>query len=163
MAEDLFEALAALDGAPSATRNARFARRLRDLIREWLTGLMDVSFDGEFAERRQSLGQRLVRLDLSFQDLVLLEAMASRRLFSLAFALMDGRPQELSLAVRTLNTAILYDRALIYAGFVELHDRELEQALLERFLSITGFSPSLYEGLAETWERNQDGPPPTLS
>jgi hypothetical protein len=55
----------------------------------------------------------------------------------------------------TLDKALNLDLALIYSAYLEVRDAEMERALLDRFLSVTGFSRTLYENLVEArgWSR----------
>jgi hypothetical protein len=151
MIEDLADRLIKSNGAQPLMRNARFVQRLHDVLREWLMGLMKGPFDDGRAERRLALGQRLANVDLTFEDVILLEAMTHQRLFALAERRVGEQPQELSSTMRTLNKVMTYDRGLVYAGCLDLHDAELEDSLLDRFLTVTGFSPTLYESLVEAW------------
>jgi len=155
MIEDLAVRLIKSNGAQPLMRNARFTQRLRDVLREWLTGLVEGPSDDGHAERRRALGQRLADVDLTFEDVILLEEMTRQRLFTLAQRRLGEKPQELSSTIHTLNKAMTYDRGLVYAGCLDLHDAQLEHTLLDRFLTVTGFSPSLYESLAEAWHWNQ--------
>ena len=146
-----------LDGVPQLLRNGRFTRRLHALVEEWLSGLLVPAYqDVEHLERRRDLGCRLARLDISYEEVMLMEALAHRQLVNIADKHLDGHADELSSTLSALHTALTYDRGLVHAGFAELRDSEMEQALLDRFLAITGFSPSLYEGLAETWEQARE-------
>ena len=155
MTEDLLQCLSSLDGVKPLMANARFAQRLQTLVHEWLTGLVDVRCEDGCVERRQALGEKLAHLDIALEDLVFLEWVACQRMFSLASERLQGRPEDLSQTLYVLNKAMMRDRVLVHAGYLELHDAELEQALLDRFLSITGFSPTLYESLAEAWRWSQ--------
>jgi hypothetical protein len=137
-------------------RNARFIQRLHDVLREWLLGLTEDPFDDGRAERRRAVGQRLADAHLTFEDVILLDGMTRQRLLTLAERRLGKRPQELSSMVQALNKAMTYDRGLVYAGCLDLHDAELEDALLDRFLTVTGFSPTLYENLVEAWRWNQE-------
>jgi len=155
---DLAESLMALNGAQRLTSNARFVRLLHDLLDEWLTGVTAGTFDDDEdgrVERRRALGQKLADVNLTFEDLVLMEGIAQERLFALAQTQLGDEPQRLALMMQALSKAMTYDRALVHAGCLDLHDSELEEALLDRFLTVTGFSPSLYESLAEAWRWNR--------
>jgi hypothetical protein len=154
--EALVEALVGLDGARPLNTSARFARRLRDVLREWLTGTVAGAFDEDRAERRVALGRELADVDLALEDVILLESVAQQRLFTLVQQRLDEEPRKLTSTMQALSKAMTVDRALIYAGCLDLHDEELEQALLDRFLSVTGFSPTLYESLAEAWRWSQE-------
>ncbi|MGD2104514.1 MAG: protoglobin domain-containing protein [Anaerolineae bacterium] len=156
MIEDLAKCLIRYNGVQPLMRNARFVRRLHDVLHEWLTGLFDEAFDRERAETRRALAEKLVDMDLTFEDVILLEGMARQQLCELAVRHLDGQPQELSSTMQALNKVMTYDRALIYGGCLDLHDKRLEQTLLDRFLTVTGFSPTLYESLVEArgWNRN---------
>lgn len=155
MIEDLAERLIKSNGSQPLMRNARFLERLHDVLREWLVGLMEAPFDDDQADGRRALGQRLADADLTFEDVILLEGMTRQQLLDLAERRLSDQPQELSSTIYTLNKAMTYDRGLVYAGCLDLHDSELEEALLDRFLTVTGFSPSLYESLAEAWRWNR--------
>ena len=152
----LVEGVTQLDGVPRLLRNGRFTGRLHALVEEWLLGVLAPAYDDvERQERRRDLGRRLARIDVCFEEVMLLEAMAHGRLLALISKNQDGGADQLSLMLGALQKALSYDRGLVHAGYVEFRDSEMEQALLDRFLSITGFSPSLYEGLAETWEQER--------
>jgi hypothetical protein len=56
----------------------------------------------------------------------------------------------LSSTMRTLDKALNLDLALIYSAYLEVRDAEMERTLLDRFLTVTGFSRTLYENLAGT-------------
>ena len=51
--------------------------------------------------------------------------------------------------MQALEKALSLDLALIYNGYLEVRDAEMERTLLDRFLKVTGFSRTLYENLAE--------------
>ena len=154
--EDLAERLIKSNGAQSLMKNARFTRRLHDVLREWLDGLFEAPFENGGAEKRRALGQKLADVDLTFEDVILLEGMMRQRLFALAQARFDEHSLELLSAIHALNKAMTYDRGLVYSGCLDLHDEELENTLLDRFLTVTGFSPTLYESLVEAWRWNQN-------
>lgn len=156
MIEDLAERLIKTNGTQHLMRNTRFTHRLHELLREWLTGLVEEPFDDGRAERRRALGQSLGDVDLTFEDLILLEGMTRQRLYALAQRRLVEQPQKLSSAMHTLNKAMTYDRGLVYAGCLDLHDEELEQTLLDRFLTVTGFSPTLYDSLAEAYRWSEE-------
>lgn len=153
--EDLAERLVKSNGAQSMMKNARFTQRLHDVLREWLSGLFEAPFDNGGMEKRRALGKKLADVNLTFEDVILLEGMTRQRLFALAQEQFERHSLELLSMMHTLNKAMTYDRGLIYGGCLDLHDEELEHALLDRFLTITGFSPTLYESLVEAWRWNQ--------
>ena len=154
--EALAETLIELDGARTLNTSARFARRLRDVLHEWLTGVVVGPFDEESADRREALGRKLADAGLALEDLILLESLAQQRLFALAQQRLCEQPGKMISTMQAVSKAMTYDRALIYTGCLALHDEELEQALLDRFLSVTGFSPTLYESLAEAWRWSRE-------
>lgn len=153
--QDLGERLVALNGTQALMANARFIRRVHGLLDEWLTGLLDGAFDQTYVERRRALGQELADVDLTFEDVILLEGMTRERIFELARRRLDGQPHRLSSLMHTLDKALSRDLALIYEGYLDVRDAQMEQALLDRFLTITGFSPTLYDSLAEAWRWDQ--------
>ncbi len=128
--------------------NARFARRWHSVLREWLMGLLDGLFDGERAEERWGLGKKLTDVDLTFGDVILLEGLARQQLFELAREQLGENPDSLSAMMCTLDKAMNLDMALIYSGYLQMRDAEMERASLDRFIAITGFSRTLYENLA---------------
>ncbi len=144
--------LAKFKGTQPLMSNARFVQRLHSVLREWLMGLLNGTFDGEYVEERLTFGWELVEIDLTFEDVILLEELARRELFRFAQRRLGGRPQVLSSTMRTLNKALNLDLALIYSAYLEVRDAEMERTLLDRFLTVTGFSRTLYENLAEAWE-----------
>ncbi len=158
--DDVIEVLAGRliksNGSQSLMKNARFTRRLHDVLREWLDGLFEAPFDNGGAEKRRALGQKLADVDLTFEDVILLEGMMRQRLFVLAHERFDEHSPELLSTMNALNRAMTYDRGLIYTGCLDLHDEKLENTLLDRFLTVTGFSPTLYESLVEAWRWNQN-------
>lgn len=143
--------------------NARFVRRLHSVLREWLIGLLDGTFDEEYAQARRAFVQELVEVDLAFEDIILLESLTRKRLLELAQKQLDGDPQALSAKMHTLNKALCLDLALIHSGYLQIRDAEMEHALLDRFLAITGFSRTLYENLAEAREWSELSLPPVRS
>lgn len=157
MVEGLGEQLVQFKGVQPLMANTRFARRFHNVLLEWLTGLLDGSFDETYAKERRAFGQKLAEVDLTFDDVILLEGLARQQLFDLAQREMGDQPQRLSSTMHTLNKALNCDLALIYSSYLDIHDAEMERALLDRFLSITGFSPTLYESLAEAqgWKRGE--------
>lgn len=145
--------LAQLKGVQPLMSNARFARRWHNVLREWLMGLLDGPFDGERAEERWTLGKKLIDVDLTFGDLILLEGLARQQLFELVRERLGENPDSLSAMMYTLDKALNLDLALIYSGYLQTRDAEMERASLDRFIAITGFSRTLYENLAETQAR----------
>jgi hypothetical protein len=118
-------------------------------------GLLDGTFDDATIEKRQALGRKLADVDLAFEDVILLEGRARQHLFELAQQKLVDQPQRLSSMMHTLNKALDCDLALVYVGCLDIRDAEMERALLDRFLAVTGFSPTLYESLVEAWRWSQ--------
>jgi hypothetical protein len=150
----LGEELAQLKGTQSLMANARFVRRLHGVLREWLVGLLDGTFDEDHLRARREFGQRMVEADLTFEDVILLEGLARQQFAELAKKRSDGRSRALSAMLRALEKALCLDLALVHGSYLQVHDARMEQALLDRFLTITGFSRTLYQNLAETRGRN---------
>lgn len=155
--ESLGEQLAQLKGTQPLMANARFVRRLYSILREWLTGLLDGTFDEDYAQARWRFGQRMAEADLTFEDLILLEALARERLAELARKHLDGHSRTISSTLHTLEKALCLDLALVHSGYLHVHDTQMERELLDRFLTVTGFSRTLYENLAETRGQNREG------
>lgn len=155
LVDALGKRLAQLNGMQPLMSNIRFARRLYGLLREWLMGLLDGTFDGEGAQERWTLGKRLADVDLAFEDVILLEGLARQQLFELAREQVCQSPDSLSEMMYTLDKALNLDLALIYSGYLHVRDAEMERALLDRFITVTGFSRTLYENLAEAQGREQ--------
>lgn len=153
--ESLAKLLEQLKGAQPLMSNARFVWRLHSVLHEWLMGLLNGAFDGQYAKERWVFGQRLLDADLTFADVIMLGGIVRSQFFELAQERLEGYPEELSATMRTLDKALDLDLALIYSGYLQVHDAEMERALLDRFLTITGFSRTLYENLAEAQERKQ--------
>ncbi|RLC60005.1 MAG: hypothetical protein DRI79_07400 [Chloroflexi bacterium] len=156
--ETLGRQLAQFKGTQPLMANARFVQRLHGVLCEWLEGLLDGTFDGEYVKERWAFGQKLMEIDLTFEDVILLEELARGQLFELAQTRLSERPQALSATMRTLDKALNLDLTLIYNGYLQVRDAEMERMLLDRFLAITGFSRTLYENLAEAWEWSEGGP-----
>lgn len=133
--------------------NARFVRRLHSVLREWLMGLLSGSFDDGYIQARKELVQKLIEVDLTCEDIILLESLARRELFAAAQAKLNGNPEALSAAMTVLDKALCLDLALIYNSYIQARDAQVERTLLDRFLAITGFSRTLYENLAEAQNR----------
>lgn len=140
-------------GTQPLMSNARFVQRLHSVLREWLMGLLSGSFDDGYIQSRDELVQKLIEVDLACEDIILLESLARSELFALAQAKLNGNPEALSAAMSVLDKALCLDLALIYNGYMQARDAEIERTLLDRFLAITGFSRTLYENLAEAQNR----------
>lgn len=149
--ETLGEQLVALNGTQALMTNTRFARRLHSVLTDWLMGLLDGAFDEEYVERRRALGQELADLDLTFEHVILLESIMRQQVFELAQKGLNAQPERLSTVMHTLDKALRRDLVFIYEGYLDFRDAKMEQSLLDRFLTITGFSPTLYDSLAEAW------------
>jgi hypothetical protein len=151
MVQNLCQKLAEFKDAQQLMANPRYARRLHDVLHEWLAGLLEGTFDEEYTKARWSLVQRLIDTDLEFSDLILLGNLARELLLELARSL--AKPSEaLWDVINTLERALCLDLALILNGYIHIREDEMERAMLDRFLSITGFSRTLYENLAEARE-----------
>ncbi len=149
MIEGLSRRLMELNDRQQLMGNARFARCLHDLLAEWWAGLLDGGFDEAYFEDRRALGKRLLELELTFEDVILLESLAQQRVFRVGQEHLREHPQVLWATMYTLNKAFNLDLGAIHSGYLEAHDAELEQEQLDRFLTVTGFSPTLYESLVE--------------
>lgn len=147
--EVLGKQLARVKGAQPLMANARFVQRLHAVLREWLMGLLDGTFDGDYVEERSAFGRNLVEIDLTFEDIILLEGLARQQLFVFARRKLGEHPQVLSSTMCTLDKALNLDLALIYSAYLEVRDTEMERVLLDRFLAVTGFSRTLYENLVK--------------
>lgn len=149
MIEGLSERLMALNDRQQLMGNARFARRLHGLLGDWWMGLLDGAFDEEYFEDRIALGKRLVDLGLTFEGLILLKGLTRQYVFELAQNKLLDRPQVLWTTMHTLNKAFDLDLGVVHLGYLKAHDANLERKQLDRFLAVTGFSPTLYESLVE--------------
>lgn len=136
----------------SLMTNTRFVQRLHGVLREWLTGPLAGEFDEAYAQARWALVHKLMEVDLTFEDIILIEGLAREQLLGLAQARLGVEAEELSATVHALDKALRLDMALIHGGYTQVRDAEIERATLDRFLAITGFSRSLYENLAEARE-----------
>jgi hypothetical protein len=147
--KDIGDQLAKFKGTQSLMSNKRFVRRLHSVLGEWLIGLLDGAFDEEYVGRRFAFGRKLLEIDLTFEDVILLEELTRRQLFGLAKDKLSDSPHVLSSTMHTLDKAFNIDLALIYSIYLEAREAEMERVLLDRFLSVTGFSRTLYENLAD--------------
>ncbi len=147
--QDLGEQLTKFKGTQSLMTNNRFVRRLHSVLREWLNGLLDGTFDNEYIKKRVAFGQKLAEADLTFEDMILLEQMTRKQLFKLVEEKLGEHPGVLSSTMHTLDKALNMDLTLIYSAYLEVRDAEMKRALLNQFLTVTGFSRTLYENLAE--------------
>jgi hypothetical protein len=148
----LSKQLVQFKGTQELLANTRFVQRLHSLLSEWLMGLLDGTFDEEYVQMRWAFVRDLVEVDLTFEDLLLLEGLARKRLFELAKVRLGDGSGGLLETIYTLDKALCLDRALIFSCYTEIRDAEIERSLLDRFLAITGFSRTLYENLAEARE-----------
>lgn len=148
--EVLGRQLVQFKGTQPLMANPRFVQRLHGVLYEWLAGLFVGTFDEEYVSERRAFGRKLVEIDLTFEDVILLEGLARTKIFEFAQSRLGKRPQLLSSTMRTLDKALNLDLALIYSAYLEVRDAEMERALLDRFLTVTGFSRTLYENLAGT-------------
>lgn len=155
--EALGKQLSEFKGTQPLMSNARFAHRLHGVLREWLVGLLDGTFDVKYVKNRLTFGRALVEIDLTFEDVILLEELTRRQLFEFAQRKLGERPQLLSSTMLTLDKALNLDLVLIYSAYLEVRDAEMERALLDRFLTVTGFSRTLYENLADAREWSEEG------
>ena len=146
--ENLGEQLAEFKGTQPLLSNKRFARRLHGVLREWLNGLLGGTFDQEYVQGRSTFGRRLVEIDLKFEDIILLEELTRRQILGFVEESLDERPAVSPSTLSTLDKAFNLDMALIYSAYLKVHDAQMERALLDRFLTVTGFSRTLYENLA---------------
>jgi hypothetical protein len=139
------------DAQPLLT-NTRFVERLHGVLHKWLTGPLLGTFDEAYAQTRWALVNELVEVGLTFEDVILMKALARRQLLELAQAHLNGNPEGLTTTMGALDKAMCLDMALIYSGYTQVRDAEIERSMLDRFLAITGFSRTLYENLAEARE-----------
>ena len=129
--------------------NARFVSRLYSVLGEWLDGLLDGTFDERRVQERIAFGRNLRDKDLTFEDIILLDGLVRRQLFDLAQEQSCPGSASLLSIMHTLDKALTLDMMLIYNGYRRVREVEMERALLDRFITVTGFSRTLYENLAE--------------
>jgi hypothetical protein len=139
-------------GTQSLMTNARFVQRLHGVLREWLAGPLSGEFDEAYAQARWTLVRKLTEVDLTFGDIILIQGLAREQLLELTQARLGGGADELSATMHALDKALRLDMTLIYGGYTQVRDAEIERVMLDRFLAITGFSRTLYENLAEARE-----------
>jgi hypothetical protein len=139
-------------GTQSLMANVRFVQRLHAVLREWLTGPLAGEFDEAYTQTRWALVRKLLEVDLTFEDIILIEGLARGQLLKLAQMRLDVEDEDLSAMAYALEKALRLDMALIHDGYTRVRDAEIERATLDRFLAITGFSRTLYENLAEARE-----------
>ncbi len=155
--ETLGRQLVRFKGTQPLMTNAHFVRRLHDVLRDWLMGPLGGTFDDEYVKDRLAFGRELVAAGLAFEDVILLEELARTQLFDSVRRRFGENHQVLSSVMRTLGKAFSLDLELIYSAYHDVRDAQMERALLDRFLSVTGFSRTLYENLAEARERREGG------
>jgi hypothetical protein len=155
--EDLGQQLCKFKGTQSLMSNQRFVLRLHGVLLEWLTGLLDGTFDEAYVAERSAFGRRLIEVGLRFEDVILLEELTRTHLFGIARQSLNENPQVLSSTMHTLDRAFSLDLTIIYSTHLRVRDAEMERALLDRFLTVTGFSRTLYESLAEAQSSRQAG------
>ena len=148
--------LAQFKGTQPLMANTRFVQRFYDVLNEWLMGLLDGTFDGKYVKKRCTFGRKLAEIDWTFEDVILLEGLTRGYLLELVQGQLGECPHALSATMHTLDKALNLDLALIYSGYLQVHDAEMERTLLDRFLDVTGFSRTLYENLAEARERSEE-------
>lgn len=146
-----------LKGTQSLMTNARFVQRLHSVLHEWLIGPFAEEFDEAYAQARWALVRKLMEVDLTFEDIILIEGLAREKLLRLTQERLDVGAEELSATMYALNKALHLDMALLHGGYTQLREAEIERATLDRFLAITGFSRTLYENLAEAREWSEVG------
>lgn len=150
--EAISSCLVQFKNTQSLMTNTRFVQRLYSVLREWLTGPLTGEFDETYAQTRWTLVRELMEVDLTFEDIILIEELAREQLLRLAQTHLDMGDEDLSATVHALDKALCLDMALIHSGYTQVRDTEIERATLDRFLAITGFSRTLYENLAEARE-----------
>jgi len=141
--------LAECNGVKPLMSNKRFVEGLHNLLRDWLKGFLDGGFDGLYAERRKAFGRKLLNSDLAFEDVILLQGLARQEMLKLIQEKLQGRPEELLSMMSAVDKAMNVDSALVYRGYLQVRDDQLEQELLDQFIDVTGFSRTLYENLTE--------------
>ena len=152
----LGEQLAQFKGTQMLMVNTRFVRRFYDVLNEWLVGLLNGTFDEKYVKKRCTFGSKLAEIDWTFEDVILLEGLTRGYLFELARGQLEKSPHALSATMHTLDKALNLDMTLIYSGYLQARDAEMERALLDHFLDVTGFSRTLYENLAGARERSEE-------
>ena len=152
--EGLGKYLVQFKNTQSLLANARFVERLHSVLQEWLTGPLEGAFDEAYAQARQALVHRLIEVDVTFEDVILLEGLTRKKLLEVAQVRQNGGSEPLSDMMRALDKVLCLDLALIHNGYIQIRDAEIERSLLDRFLAVTGFSRTLYENLAEAQEWN---------
>jgi hypothetical protein len=155
--EDLGQQLTKFKGTQALMSNQRFVLRLNGVLLEWLTGLLDGTFDEAYVAERSAFGRRLIEVGLTFEDVILLEELSRTHLFGIARENLKDNPELLSSTIHTLDRALSLDLTLIYSAYLRVRDAEMERVLLDRFLTVTGFSRTLYESLAEAQSSGQPG------
>lgn len=154
--QGLGKQLVQFKGTQPLMANTRFVQRFHDVLNEWLTGLLDGTFDGKYVEKRCTFGRRLAEIDWTFEDVIMLEGLTREYLLELAQGQLGPSPHALSATMHTLDKALNLDMTLIYSGYLQARDAEMERTLLDHFLEVTGFSRTLYENLAGARERSEE-------
>ena len=137
--------------------NARFVKQLHEVLQEWFLGLLESPLEQDSLDHKAALGRRFVEIELEFEDIILLERMAHAQLQALVLGNLGADAGEFALTMDTLNRALCLHLALLHRGYFKVRDADMERTMLDRFLTVTGFSRTLYENLAGSREWGGNG------
>jgi len=127
--------------------NTRFVDILYRVLCDWMDGLLLADYAESYVEHRVQMVQRLAGLDLALADIILLGDLVRRELFALARERLGNDAVAISAMQEVIDKSISLDMVVVCDIYQQMHDEEIEKALLDHFLSVTGFSRSLYENL----------------
>ena len=132
--------------------NTRFADTLHRVSCVWMDGPLLADYTESYGEHRVLTVQRLASLDLALADTILLRDLVRRELLALATKRLGGDDVAMPAMQEAIDQSISLDLMVVCDICQQLHDEEMEKALLDLFLSVTGFSRSLYEGMTVVQE-----------
>ncbi|MCJ7739425.1 MAG: hypothetical protein MUQ10_19280 [Anaerolineae bacterium] len=132
--------------------NTRCADTLHRVLRDRMDGLLLADCSESYGEHRVLTVQRLASLDLALADIILLGDLVRRELLALARKRLGGDDAAMPAMQEAIDQSISLDLMVVCNICQQLHDEEMEKALLDLLLSVTGFSRSLYEGLTVVQE-----------
>jgi protoglobin len=138
--------------------NTRFADTLRQVLSDWMDELLLGDYTESYVEHRILTVQRLTGLDLALADIILLGDLVRRELLALARRYLRDDAVDMPAMQEAVDKAVSLDLMVVCDIYQQMHDEKMENLFLDRFLSVTGFSRSLYENLSVVQQLGSPGP-----
>lgn len=125
--------------------------KLKDTHLSWLIGLFTRSIDAEFAQSMYKVGETHFKISLPVEFMVGSMALLNDEFTRLVFKVFDDNPAKCAKILRAIDAVSALSLMLMLMKMEQCYRESTIAEELERFLTISGMSRTLFTNLANAY------------